>query len=638
MLGSQALGDEPCLLLRCHHLLHVAMHRLDALVYRLLPALESQGYASPSLMLLVTTTSIVALNYAIYLLDRHQERGVAILHPLPPQAQRGWSGTVISPPSITSPSKPDTIVCYDPATGYHIADIAADTPHTISAKIEKARAAQRAFGRSPFALRRKVLRTVQKWVVDQADTIARVAARDTGKTAVDAAFGELLTTCSKLEWTIDYGEKVLAPETRRNNLLLAHKVCRVHHEPLGVVAACVSWNYPAHNTLGPIIAAVFAGNAIVVKASELVAWSATFFVEGVRKCLEAAGADPELVQLVVCFPEAAEALTTSPHIAHITFIGSEDVGRKVAVAATNELTPVTLELGGKDPAVLLQSADLKYFASTFMRSCFQGSGQNCIGIERFIVDESLFSALVSIVQPRIEALRCGSWLDDAEGTSTHVDCGAMITDARFDRLEFLVQDAVARGARLLVGGKRYHHPKWEMGHYFMPTLLVGVTPDMPIAQEEVFAPIFLILSYRRGDLEEAIALANGTRYALGSSVFGSDAAQCHYVASHLRCGMVNINDFGVSYLNQHLPFGGVKKSGYGRFGGREGLLSLTSPKAVTHDRFFSFVRTAIPPPVDYPLTRPERSWRFVLNLTRLAYADSLWKRGSAVGGLVKAAL
>lgn len=189
-------------------------------------------------------------------------------------------------------------------------------------------------------------------------------------TVVDAAFGEILTTCEKLRWVMAYGEEYLKPEARpfvvpphalpcvsrrtnssfpsnRTNMILAHKVSHVHYEPLGVVSACVSWNYPFHNLLGPIIAALFTGNAIVVKPSEQVAWSSTHYVEAVRKCLEACGHDPEVVQMVLCLPESAEALTGDTRIKHITFIGSEEVGKKVAIKGAQVGTPVLLELGGK---------------------------------------------------------------------------------------------------------------------------------------------------------------------------------------------------------------------------------------------------------------------------------------------------
>lgn len=614
----------------------------DLYLFQLIPPLRSSAIRSPTSLiftgLIVFTISRIGSALSAYV----AEQGVSISIPAPPQASPGWSGTILAKPQVRDVSKKDTIICYDPATAYLIAELPADTPASIADKISKAKAAQLKWRHSSFALRRKALRTMQKWVVRDAETIARVASRDTGKTAIDAAFGELLTTCSKLAWTISNGEKILRTETRPNNLLLMHKVCEVRHEPMGVVAACVSWNYSAHNVMGPIIASVFAGNAIVVKASELVAWSAAWFVDGVRECLRVAGCDPELVQLVTCFPEAAEAVTQSSDIAHITFIGSEPVGRLVAQAATKELTPVTLELGGKDPAILLKDADLKYFGSTFMRSCFQGAGQNCIGIERFIVDEAIADKLVDIVEPRIKALKLGSFMDDAPfGTSSstakkgeRVDMGAMITDARFTHLESLISSAVLQGARLVVGGKRYSHPTWKNGHYFTPTLLTNVSPDMAIANEELFAPIFLIIPFPTNSLDSAIKIANGTRYGLGSSIFGSTLSQCQYIADTLEAGMVNINDFGVSYLNQGLPFGGVKKSGYGRFGGPEGLLALTQAKAVTRDRAFSWFRTGIPPRLDYPLEQPKKSWAFVQGLVRFAYGNGIFARAKGILDLI----
>ncbi|PWZ03707.1 Aldedh-domain-containing protein [Testicularia cyperi] len=614
----------------------------DLYLFQLFPWLRSSAIRSPSQLIVTLFVIFVVSRIGSSISASTREQGVSVSIPPPKQALPGWKSDILDHPSIVDPAKPGKIVCYDPATAYRIADLPADTPATIQTKVAKAKAAQAKWARSTFAQRRKVLRTIQKWVVADTETIARVAARDTGKTAIDAAFGELLTTCSKLAWTINNGERVLKPETRPNNLLLAHKVCQVWHEPMGVTLACVSWNYSAHNCMGPIIASVFAGNSIVVKASELVAWSAAYFVDAIRTCLAAAGADPELVQLVTCFPDAVETLTTHPDIAHITFIGSEPVGRKVAEAACKELTPVTLELGGKDPAILLADADLGYFHSTFMRSCFQGAGQNCIGIERFIVDETLIDKLVDIVRPRIEDVQLGSFMDDArfglagsaKDASCRVDMGAMITDARFDRLEFLIQDAVKRGAKLLVGGKRHTHPTWTKGHYFAPTLIVGVTASMPIAQEELFAPVFLVMPYETGRLDLAVDLANSTRYGLGSSIFGRSESACNYVARRLHAGMVNINDFGVSYLNQGLPFGGVKKSGYGRFAGPEGLLALTQPKAVTKDRFFSLIKTGIPPPLDYPLAKPHKSWAFVNSLILFAYGSAVQKVQGIAGLIV----
>lgn len=613
----------------------------DLFLFQLLPPLRSSAVRSPTSLIFTGLVVLIIQRFGSALSAYVAEQGVSISIDAPPQARAGWSGKVLETPSIRDASNPEKIVCYDPATAYLIGEVDADTPLSIARKIEAAKKAQAKWSNSSFALRRKVLRTMKNWVVNDSETIVRVAARDTGKTAIDATFGEILTTLSKLNWTIKNGEKVLSTESRSTNLLLMHKICQVRHEPMGVVVACVSWNYSAHNVLGPIISSVFAGNAIIVKASELVCWSAHYFINCVRECLRVSGADPDLVQVVTCWPEAVESLTGSAEVSHITFIGSEEVGRKVSQVATKELTPVTLELGGKDPAVLLKDADLNFFGSTFMRSCFQGSGQNCIGIERFIVDQAIADKLAKIVEPRIRALKLGSFMDDVSfGSSSscqqlaHVDMGAMITDARFDRIEQLISDAVSQGATLLVGGKRFIHPRWKHGHYFTPTLLTNVRPTMAIANEELFAPIFLILPFPSTQLDSAIQIANSTRYGLGSSVFGSDLTQCTYVAEKLQAGMVNINDFGVSYLNQDLPFGGVKKSGYGRFAGPEGLLSLTHAKAVTRDRVFGWVRTKIPARMDYPMENPRKSWAFANGLVRFAYGGGVVARVRGVLNLI----
>ena len=343
---------------------------------------------------------------------------------------------------------------------------------------------------------------------------------------IDAAFGEILTTAEKLRWSIANGEKVLGPETRGTNLLLAHKVSQVHYEPLGVVVAIVSWvrtfppfsslvslsdsplwqNYPFHNMLSPIIAALTSGNAIVVKPSENVVFSSLSYLSAIHSCLTSCGHPyaSDLVQLALCLPEGSSYLSGAKGIRHVTFIGSEEVGQKVAVKAAENGIPVTMELGGKDPAVILPDADLDFFADHFMRAAFQAAGQNCIGtsnepgrgrtyqrlmpgnmtgIERFIVPSSLYDRFLSIMQPRVSSLKQGSIL--ASPSDSHIDVGAMVSDRQFQNLQRLLDDAVGKGARILCGGKRWTSPEFPQGHYWEPTLMVDVTPAMEIAQQEV---------------------------------------------------------------------------------------------------------------------------------------------------------
>ncbi|TNY18946.1 meiotic sister-chromatid recombination aldehyde dehydrogenase [Rhodotorula diobovata] len=568
----------------------------------------------------------------------------------PAEISSSWTGRTLLAPSIHAhkadpsllPASPDSladparsyITCYAPASAQHLATVPALNGDEVRERVGKAAQAQRGWRDSSWTRRRRVLRSLLEWTVNEAEALSKVASRDSGKTLVDAAFGEILTTCEKLRWLLANAESALAPEYRPTNLVLAHKVSKVVFEPLGVVAALVSWNYPLHNALGPIVAALAAGDAIVVKPSEQVAWSSLVFIEAVRDCLAACGEDPELVQVVVTLPESVEALTSDARIKHITFIGSEEVGKKVALKAAEVGTPVLLELGGKDPAVLCPSAELGYFADTWMRGVFQSGGQNCIGTERFLVHSSLYDSFVSTMRDRISLLQLGDVLSpDAAGKQ--IDVGAMISDRLFGELEDLIAEAVKEGARCLVGGERAQKDVLGAGHYFQPTLLVDVTPSMRIAQQEIFAPVMTVMRYET--LDEAIALANGTRYGLGAAVFGRSQKECRYVMDGLECGMVCSNDFGVFYLNQSLPFGGAKASGNAlRFAGPEGLRGLSNLKAVTEDRLHGWVQTGIPPLLAYPIKSGQGAWTFVQGLIRLMYGRDARQRAGGIWGLVAA--
>lgn len=456
-----------------------------------------------------------------------------------------------------------------------------------------------------------------------------MACLDSGKTKIDASLGEILVTVEKLKWTIRHGEKALRPDRKPTSFLMMYKENEVRWEPLGVIAACVSWNYPFHNFMGPLISTLFTGSALVVKTSESTAWSTKYFGSIARAALVSCGHSANLVQPVLCWPQTASHLTSHPGISHVTFIGSRPIAHHVALSAARSLTPLCLELGGKDPAILLDDIkSLEKVVSILMRGTFQSAGQNCIGVERIISLHGIYPELVTILETRIKALRVGSALDDPND----VDVGAMISDSRFGQLEKLVTDAVNQGARCLVGGKRFMHPKYPKGHYFQPTLLVDVTASMRIANEELFAPICVVM--RAASLDEAIGIANSTPYALGASVFGTATKDLERAANETNAGMVSINDFAVYYAVS-LPFGGVKGSGYGRFGGEEGLRSICNTKAVCRDRFSGLISTSIPPALDYPIKEARRAWEVCRGVVELGYGIGLFRRARGLWQIVK---
>jgi acyl-CoA reductase-like NAD-dependent aldehyde dehydrogenase len=467
-----------------------------------------------------------------------------------------------------------------------------------------------------------------RYILENQETIATMSCLDSGKTKVDASFGEILVTAEKIKWTLQHGEKALRPERRPTNFLMMYKRNEVRYEPLGVVAACVSWNYPFHNLMGPIISTLFTGSAIVIKTSERTAWSTAYFAAIAKASLQACKHDPNLVQALTCWPKEAGHLTSHPSISHITFIGSRAVAHHVVASAAKPLTPVCVELGGKDPAIILDDVrSLPKVASILLRGVFQSAGQNCIGIERIIALPYVYPKLISLLEPRIRALRLGSALNE-----TDVDVGACISDDQFSRLEKLINEAVAQGARLLVGGKRYKHPKYPKGHYFSPTLLVDVTPEMKIAQEELFSPICIVLPAE--DVDHAVTIANSTPYALGASVFGKSSTDLNNVVSNVKAGMVSVNDFAVYYAVQ-LPFGGVGGSGYGRFAGEEGLRGICNVKAVCVDRWPGLISTGIPPAVDYPIRSASKAWGVCKGVVGLGYGETVGDKIVALWGLVK---
>lgn len=588
-----------------------------------------QKYTEGASLTTILVTVVIPLTLVFYRLvitKTNNEKPVVFSLPPPEQSLPHWKGKRLSPASIRDPNDPSRIQCYCPATGQFLDSIAAATRYDMDSIIEKAHAAQEKWAKTSFSERRKVLNTIGKFVNDHQEDIARVACRDSGKTMLDASLGEILVTLEKINWTVKHGEKALKPSKRPGpyNILLSYKSAEIRYEPLGVVSSMVSWNYPLHNLMGPIISALFSGNGIVVKCSESVVWSSQYFIKIAKQALKVNGHDPNLVDIVCCWPEDADYLTSHPDIDHITFIGSRPVAEKVLIAAAEPMTPVVVELGGKDPFIVLNDAsNINNVASYILRGTFQSSGQNCIGIERVIALPEVYDKLVAILTERISQIRLGSSIDQQD----NIDMGASITDLRFPALEELIQLAVTQGAKLVHGGSQYIHPRYPQGHYFTPTMLTGVTADMDIAQQEVFGPVLLM--FKADTPAHAIEIANSTQYGLGASVFGKASSKdTEMVVNGLKSGNVSVNDFAFYYLCQ-LPFGGVKGSGYGKFGGAEGLRGLCLAKSICQDKF-PFVSSSIPRVMDYPIPDTKRAWKASSAINVVGYGWGIWSRLKAL--------
>jgi acyl-CoA reductase-like NAD-dependent aldehyde dehydrogenase len=513
---------------------------------------------------------------------------------------------------------PARIECFSPATRARLGSVLVDGPAEVRAAVARARTAQDGWRRTSFPERRRVLARMMEHCLEHADELCELVALDCGKTREHALLGEIWPLCEKLRWTIAHGERHLSPE-RVSSGILGHKRARLELHPLGVMGAIVPWNYPLQNLLGPVIPALMAGNGMVCKPSEHVAFSSGRFARIVHEALLAEGQPPELVAVVNGWAETGQALLEAG-VDGLVFIGSVANGRRVLETAARTLTPVVLELGGKDPFIVCDDADLDLAVPAAMAGTFINCGQNCVASERILVHEAVAPAFEARVAEAVRGLRQGPPLGGEV-----VDLGAMATPLQLEIVERLVDRALEDGARLVAGGRRVREKE---GEFFAPTVLADVRPDMQIMQEEIFGPVMLLCRVR--DDDEAIAVANGTAYGLSSSVFSRDAARARRIAAEVKAGMAGINEYGgMTYMAQDLPFGGVKASGYGRMNGREGLRACCNVKAVLDDR--------------WPLRVPSRAfpvgahdYQRAKDVLALVYHRGLAARWRGLAGLLRA--
>ncbi|QHS10157.1 aldehyde dehydrogenase family protein [Sinimarinibacterium sp. NLF-5-8] len=509
----------------------------------------------------------------------------------------------------------EMLSCINPATGEVLGQVPAVSPEQVQLAVARARLAQKAWACSSFAQRRRVLEHLLRSVLERTDEICESVVQSSGKTWENALLGEVMTVCAKLRWVIDNGERHLKSE-KVGSGILPHKRGRIDYVPLGVVACIVPWNYPFQNIFGSVAAPLMAGNAVIIKPSEAVAWSSALFQSLLDEALQSEGFSADTVQIVDGAGATGAALVRAG-VQKILFIGSAGNGRRIIEGSAQTLTPVIMELGGKDPFIVCDDADLDQALHAALGGCFINLGQNCVASERLIVQAPVYDAFIEKVTAATRALRQG--VPTGPGTQ---DVGAVCTAQQMQVIETLVNDALEKGARALAGGKRLP----GQGNFFPPTILVDVTPQMRIAREEVFGPVMLI--FKVADDAEAIALANSTEFGLQASVITRDRARGQRLAAQLESGGVCINDFGMCYLNQDLPFGGVKASGFGAMNGRDGLRAYTCARAVLEDRFGFSVLPKIYPvkPGDYAKAK---------GMIRLLFGRGLAQKARALRQLIK---
>ncbi len=461
-----------------------------------------------------------------------------------------------------------TIVSTNPATGEVLAELACATPGDVQGAVQRAKRAQLAWEATPVRERVAVLRCFQRLLSEQRDQVADLICREAGKPAVEALTTEVLVVLDATEFCISNARDFLREEPLPHaNLAMKTKSGKLRREPFGVIGIISPWNYPFSTAATETLGALVTGNAVVLKPSEFTPLVALEF----QRLLLAAGLNPDLMQVVSGEGPTGAALIDAP-IDKLIFTGSVATGKRVAEAAARKLLPVVLELGGKDPMIVLDDADLEVASSGALWGAFMNAGQTCLSVERCYVHRSLYEKFLEACSGKIAKLRVGN------GIGSEVEMGPLIHERQLRIVDEHVRDAVLHGARLLQGGKRLT----ELGpNFYAPTLFADVTQDMRIIREETFGPVLPVAPFDTDD--EAIRLANDSDFGLAASVWTTNRRRGEMMAKQIKAGTVMINDMISCFGIAEAPHGGVKLSGIGRTHGKMGLAEMVQVKYVDTD-------------------------------------------------------
>jgi len=454
----------------------------------------------------------------------------------------------------------------NPATLEPVGEIEVDTAADVGAAIERARKAQPDWAELGFEARGRYLRRAVDVLIEKQDEFVDVIVSETGKPRVEALAAEIVTSCDALQFYAKRAKRILADRNVPLHLLKTKKL-KISYRPLGVVGIITPWNFPFVLSLNPAAQALMAGNAVVLKPSEVTPFSGKLLETLFREV----GLPEGVFNLVLGDGETGAALVEGG-VDKISFTGSVRTGRKVAEACGRNLVPFTLELGGKDPMIVCADADLDRAARGAVWGAFANAGQVCTSTERVYVVDEVAEEFTRRVLEHTAALR--------QGHEGEFDVGAVIWPQQLEVIEAHMEDARAKGAVVRAGGRR--NPDLA-GYFYEPTVLTDVSHEMAIMREETFGPVLPVM--RVPDEETALRLANDSRYGLNANVWTRNKRRGTELAKAIESGCAVVNDTMVTYGVTEAPFGGAKDSGIGKVNGEIGLKGYCRVQSILIHRF-----------------------------------------------------
>jgi acyl-CoA reductase-like NAD-dependent aldehyde dehydrogenase len=461
------------------------------------------------------------------------------------------------------------VTSVNPATGEVFAEFEPATEPQVQAAVARAQTAQAGWKEIGVERRARILGNFQNLLREKKSEVARIITRETGKPLAEGLVTEVLVVLDAAQFSRKHAFRFLREEAvPHGNWAMKTKSGRILREPYGVIGIISPWNYPLSIPAAEALAALVTGNAVVLKPSELTSCTAL----ALGDLLSQAGVPPDVFQVLIGDGITGWALLHSP-IDKLVFTGSLATGRQIAEAAASRLLPLVLELGGKDPMLVLADADVEVASSGAVWGAFTNAGQACLSVERCYVDRRLYQPFLAACVEKTRRLRVGN------GEAPSIDVGPLIGEHQLEIVESQVEDAVGRGARVLVGGSRLE----KVGsNFYAPTVLADVTHQMRVMREETFGPVLPVMPF---DSEsQAVQLANDSEYGLGASIWTRNRRRGEQLARQIHAGTVMVNDALSSFGIAEAPHGGMRMSGVGRTHGRFGLEEMVRIKYVDTDR------------------------------------------------------